>query len=205
MKQVVFISGGDSFTKREDFLDHLRTTKLHDPLGQSYDLWSKDLRQDLGDDFELYQLTMPNKQNADYTEWQIWFERHFQFLKDGVILVGWSLGAMFLAKYLCERQLPVVWDKLYLLAGPCGEYLDPNEPGNDCGTFRFDKALLSRLASLASKIEIWHSEDDFVVPYSHALDYVSLWPEAKLVSFTDRNHFLQPELPELIASLKVAS
>jgi len=201
MKQVVFIHGGDDFSRQEDFLAHLRTTKLYDPLGQGSDLWTKKLRSDLGEDFELYQLAMPNKQNADYLEWQIWFERHISFWHDGVVLVGWSLGAMFLVKYLSENSLPFKYSQVYLLAGPCGHYSDDSETGNDCGTFQFTKETLTALAP-GNNIQIWHSTDDFVVPYSHALEFSEVLTAAKLVTFTDRNHFLQQDFPELVADIK---
>lgn len=204
MKQVVFIHGGDSFSKHEDFLNHLREVELWDPKGQGSEHWNKSLRKYLSPDYELFQPSMPNKNNANYVEWKIWFERHVQFLHDEVILVGWSLGGMFLAKYLSENTLPVNVGKLYLLAAPCGDYLDPNNEtsGNDCGTFKFSVTELEQLSRQVENIQIWHSKDDFVVPYQHALEYIKALPGAKLVTFSDRNHFLQADFPELVASIK---
>ncbi len=49
---------------------------------------------------------MPNKTNAQFEEWKIWFEKFIPFLNDGVILVGHSLGGVFLAKYLSENKFP---------------------------------------------------------------------------------------------------
>ena len=60
--------------------------------------------------------SMPNKQNAAYDEWSIWFEKYFAYLKDDVILIGWSLGGMFLAKYLSDKPFPVKIKSLFLLA-----------------------------------------------------------------------------------------
>lgn len=203
-QQVVFIHGGDSFSKREDFLTYLKSVELRDPLTQSSEHWNKKLREELGAEYELYQPAMPNKQNADFEEWKIWFEKHLPFLNDGVILVGWSLGGMFLAKYLSENVLPMKVGQLYLLAAPCGEYTDPGDEnsGNDCGTFKFPVHKLEHLAKQVEKIQIWHSKDDFVVPYSHALEFVRVMPTANLVTFSDRNHFLQADFPELVASIK---
>ena len=47
-----------------------------------------------------------------------------------------------------------------------------------------------------------HSKDDFVVPYEHALKYKAALPEAELVTFEDKNHFLVEELPELVERIR---
>jgi predicted alpha/beta hydrolase family esterase len=199
-KQVVFIHGGDAFTKHEDFLRHLEQVPLRNvPGSEQSSHWVKTLQDALGEDYEVFMPTMPNKQNARYQEWALWFRRHLPFLRDGVVLVGWSLGGMFLAKFLSEHEIPVSVSSLYLLAAPCG--ICDDEEGNDCGDFQFDPAILNNLTNQVKKCEIWHSEDDFVVPFSHATTYKLALPQATVVTFTDKNHFLVPELPELIKSI----
>ena len=203
-KQVVFIHGGDSFTKKEDFFQHLRTMPLRSLPGKESPLhWTQTLVADLGEEYEVFMLSMPNKQNADFEEWSIWFERHFEYLRDGVVLVGWSLGGMFLAKYLSEKQTPFTAERLFLLAAPCGEYSSPD--GNDCGNFQFDQAILKNLSKHIKNIEIWHSEDDFVVDFTDAKKYQKALPEATFKGFIDKNHFLTPTFPELLQSIKIAT
>lgn len=199
-RQVFFIHGGDSFSKREDFLRYLGTMPLRNlPGSTSADFWTKSLAEDLGEDYEVFMPSMPNKQNASYDEWSIWFEKHFAYLKDEVILVGWSLGGMFLAKYLSEKTFPQKIKALFLLAAPCGTQTDSE--GNDCGSFQFDPKNLSFLNEKIDLINIWHSTDDFVVPYEQALDYQKHINKAKLVTFSDKNHFLLPKFPELISAI----
>ena len=200
-RQVFFIHGGDAFSKREDFLRYLGDMPLRNlPGNTSADFWTKSLAEDLGDDYEVYMPSMPNKQNASYDEWSIWFEKHFSHLKDDIILVGWSLGGMFLAKYLSEKAFPYKIKALFLLAAPCGNQTDP--VGNDCGSFQFDTNILSGLALRVDLINVWHSTDDFVVPYEQALEYKSHLNKAKLVTFGDKNHFLLPKFPELLTAVK---
>jgi predicted alpha/beta hydrolase family esterase len=200
-KQVMFIHGGDSFTKREDFLRYLTKVEIRNlPSNQTGGFWTKTLREDLGEEFEVFMPSMPNSQNAKYDEWKIWFERHYDYLKDGVILVGWSLGGMFLAKYLIENKPKVAIKALVLLAAPCG-YFDDSE-GNDCGTFQFDPQQLPEITKSVKNISIWHSEDDFVVPFEHVRSYEKYLPEAEIVLFSDKNHFLVPTLSELISKIK---
>lgn len=200
-KQVFFVGGGNAFSKYDDFLQSLQTATIRNlPTSQKMDIWTTTLVDDLGDDFEVFLPAMPNKQNAQYQEWKIWFERHFEYLHDEVVLVGWSLGGMFLAKYLTENSLAYKIKALFLLAAPCGAC--SGEKGNDCGSFQFAPEILSKLADKAEKVDIWHSKDDFVVPYQHALVYKQYLPEATLVSFEDKNHFLVPEFPELVNKIK---
>lgn len=199
---MFYVHGGDSYSKYENFLQSLRTATVRNLPGRdSSAFWTKTLAEDLGEDYEVFMPAMPNKQNAQYEEWKIWFERHFEYLREEVILVGWSLGGMFLAKYLSENNPPFDIKSLYLLAAPCGEYTQEQDDA-DCLSFKFSAEVAGNIAKTAENIEIWHSEDDFVVPIVEAHWYKMHLPGAKLRIFKDKNHFLLPELPELIADIK---
>lgn len=196
-KQVFYIHGGSAFSRYEDYINHLKTSELRFPHGDKPELWSKKLRQELGEDYEVFTPAMPNSQNSKYQEWKIWFERHFEFLHDDLCLVGWSQGALFLIKYLSENDLPLRISRLILIASPSFYFKDPSS-GEDGGDFNLDSSKLSELANRADSIHLMHSKDDFVVPFEHALKLKEALPEAELVVFEDRNHFLQENFPELI-------
>ena len=200
--QIVFIHGGEAYKHYEDFLFDLEHEELGDPLAERSKRWSSCLKNDLGEEYEVFTPTMPNKQNAKYIEWKIWFERHFQFFRNEMILVGHSQGGMFLCKYLIENSTPFTIKALLLLGAvyPVSEAI--NDSKEDGGDFLFDAALLGSLAEKAEHIVIMHSKDDFVVPYEHALKYKVALPTAELVTFEDKNHFLIPEFPELINKIK---
>jgi len=200
-QQVFFIHGGDSFSKREDFLRSLISASIRNLPGRALaDFWSKSLPEELGEAYEVFMPNMPNKQNADYDEWSIWFERHFKYLRDDAILIGWSLGGTFLVKYLSQKPFPQKIKTLFLLAAPWGAH--PGPEGNDCGSFQFDTGILNKLNERVDTINIWHSIDDFVVPYEQALEYKKHVNKAKLVTFNDKNHFLVAKFPELLAAIK---
>ena len=202
-RQVVYIHGGDSFNTQADFLTALSRMPVRNLPGQESGVfWTKTLPEDLGDDFEVFMPTMPNKQNAHYEEWKVWFERHFTYLSDGIVLVGLSLGDMFLAKYLSENEPPFKVKAVYLLAAPGGEY-PKQDDGNDCQSFRFSRSAALKLANRANRVEIWHSTDDPVVPVSEADWYGASAPGVKIRLFLDKNHFLVPTLPELLDALRV--
>ena len=61
---------------------------------------------------------MPLQDNAKYEEWKILFERYIPHLKDNVILMGNSLGGIFLAKYLSENKFPKKILSTYLTCPP---------------------------------------------------------------------------------------
>lgn len=200
-QQVFYIHGGDAFSNYEDYLNYLRTVPLRNLPGKEAKVfWSATLAEDLGPEFEVFAPTMPNKVNASYKEWSIWFERHFSHLQDEVILVGWSLGGMFLAKFLAENEVPFKIKKLILLAAPCGTYDDGQ--GNDCGTFQFDPAILPSVANKVEKITLFHSVDDFVVDFSALGQYSQAWPAAKVFAHQDKNHYLLDKLPDLLSEIK---
>ncbi len=199
-KQIVFIHGGNAFTRYEDFLTYLRTEEISDPLGDIVrKRWQHTLRETLGDTHEVYMPSMPNKQSAKYLEWKIWFERYHAFLRNGVVLIGHSQGGYFLAKYLSEEKMPVSVRALYLVASA----FEPDDfGGEDGGDFAFNPASLHKLTGQVASVYILHSKDDFVVPYTHALKYKEALPDAELLTFENKNHFILEEFPELIEHIK---
>ena len=199
-KQVFYIHGGNAYSDYNAFLDDLRTMPVRNlPDVEPLKKWTQSLREDLGEDFEVFTPTMPNSLNAKYLEWKIWFERHFEYLRDDIILLGWSQGGYFLAKYLIEENPPFSIKALFLGAAP----FEPADfGGEDGGDFAFDTTKVSELGKKAQNIVIMHSKDDFVVPYEHALKYKAALPNAELVKFEDKNHFLIAEFPELLSKIK---
>ena len=200
-QQVVYIHGGEAFRNHEDFLERLRTVDLwHVPSEKSHltKKWNSSLAEDLGDNYEVIAPPMPNKQNAKYEEWSIWFERHFGHLRDGVILLGCSLGAMFLAKYLSQNELPFTPKAVFLMAGAYGL---PGFDDSDCAGFVVKPSEVRELLPKTDHLVIMHSEDDFVVPYEHGKALAEALPEAEFIEFEDKNHFLIEEFPELIEKI----
>jgi pimeloyl-ACP methyl ester carboxylesterase len=61
--------------------------------------------------------------------------------------------------------------------------------------------VLELLKNKGIAIEIWHSKDDFVVPFSAARAYKSALPSARTRFFEDKNHFLIAQFPELVDAI----
>lgn len=199
-KQVFYIHGGSAYSKYETFLESLKQKTIRDlPNIPKLLKWSTTLAEDLAEDFEVFAPSMPNSQNAKYLEWKIWFERYFEYLRDDITLIGWSLGGNFLVKYLLENRLPVTIKALFLIATP---FEAEDFDGEDGGDFGFDTSMVGKIAELTDNIFIFHSKDDCIVPYQHSLKYKALLKTAKLITFSDKNHFLVPELPDLINRIR---
>ncbi|MDR3168493.1 MAG: alpha/beta hydrolase [Candidatus Peribacteria bacterium] len=135
---------------------------------------------------------MPNKQNAQYEEWKIVFEKIIDKLDNNFILIGHSLGAMFIVKYLSENTISKTIEKTLLLGTPFDNSIKTDPLA---GFLR--QGNLQKLAEQAGKLFFYHSEDDFAVPFEHVLKYKEALPYASFRLMKDRNHFLQEEVPEL--------
>ncbi|MCA9360958.1 alpha/beta hydrolase [Candidatus Kaiserbacteria bacterium] len=199
-QQVFYIHGGKAYSNYSDYIEYLKTAEIRNlPSSIQMKKWSNSLPESLGEDYEVFMPSMPNSNNAKYKEWKIWFERHFEYLKDGVVLLGWSQGGYFLTKYLIENELPFIAKALILVAAP---FEADDFGGEDGGDFAFATEKVGDIAEKVEKIYILHSKDDFVVPYDHALRFKAGLPPATLLSFEDKNHFLIEEFPEIISLIK---
>jgi predicted alpha/beta hydrolase family esterase len=202
-QQVLYIHGGEAFLNHEDFMERLKTIDLWHMPGESAvastKKWTSSLAEELGDEYEVIMPPMPNKQNAKYEEWSIWFERHFEYLGDGAILMGCSLGAMFLAKYLSNNNLPFKPKAVILMAGL---YPSDDIKPKDCGDFIVHPEDTRPILKKSDRTIIMHSKDDFLVPYQHGEALATALPEAEFITFEDKNHFLIEEFPELIEKIQ---
>jgi uncharacterized protein len=206
MKQaIIHVHGGDSFSEQSDFISYLKTVPLRDlPGSVPYVSWKQSLVADLGSEYVVYLPSMPNRTNARYEEWKIWFLRYLELAGADVILIGHSLGGMFLAKYLSEETAPVPIKALFLIAAPSGEYKGDPKYG-DCMDFTFKPELAKNITKQVPQVMIWHSEDDHVVPVAELEWYKKYVPGSKITVFQDKNHFLGPAFPELVTALKSLS
>lgn len=196
-QQIVAIHGGDTFADAdyEKYLDFLRGIELdYEKLTADKSDWKRGLRKILGENYEILLPSMPNKFNARYDEWKLWFEKLFPFLRDDLILIGHSMGGAFLAKYLTENNFPKKIKALFLVAA----VYDKDTDGNPLWTFTLPKSLKAP----TDKVFVYHSSDDPVVPIGDMDLYKKQFPNAVTRVFQDRGHFNQEEFPEIVADIK---
>ncbi len=194
-QQVLVIHGGDTWTTKQDYLNFLQNVPINfekmTRLG-----WKENLRTDLGEEFEVILPAMPNKTDARYEEWAITFKKLFPHLRDGLVLVGHSMGGSFVAKYLAENNLPFKIKATYLVAAPFGD----NKPEYELLSFSLPKEL-THFEEQAGAVTIYQSEDDPLVPASDAKKYKEAVSSANLQLLTGRGHFSQEHFPELVESI----
>ena len=101
--QILIIHGGETFKTYEDYINFLKTRKIRI---ERKIRWHDDyLRKSLGENFYIVKPRMPLQDNAKYDEWKIHFEKYISQLDNNLILMGISLGGIFLARYLSENKL----------------------------------------------------------------------------------------------------
>jgi predicted alpha/beta hydrolase family esterase len=193
-KQVIVIGGGDVFGTYEEFIEFLKNFPATIDHFRPHRDWKSFLPERLGDKYDVLAPVMPNKQNAKFSEWKIWFEKLIPFIEDGALFVGHSLGGIFLVKYIAENNFPRRIDALFLVAAPYSKI-------SEAGDFVLPENI-SKVGIAAEKIYLIYSKDDKIVPFSEGELYKKQLPQAEMVIFEDRGHFNQPEFPEILELIK---
>lgn len=195
MRQVVVIHGGDAFASYEEYFAALQKLELDDPRTKTKG-WKALLSEKLGAEYEVISPRMPNSANAKYAEWKLWFEKHFRFLNDEVILVGHSLGASFLAKYLSENTFPKKIIGTFLVAGPFSV-----DEGRQLVEF-VPPPSLALLEQQGGALFLYHSKDDDVVSVGELAKYQRALPTATVRVLDGRGHVTGDEFPELVSDVQ---
>lgn len=195
--QILLIHGGNTFKNRADYLKYLKTKKISI---EKKVRWSEGyFDKELGKSFEIIKPRMPLQDDAKYEDWKIWFERYIPFLRNNVILIGGSLGGIFLAKYLSEHKFPKKILATYMICPP----YDNTLPDEDLvGGFKL-KSDLSLIEKNCKNTTFIFSKDDDVVPVSHAEKYKSKLKDVKFIIYKSKNgHFRVSKFPEIVRMIK---
>ena len=194
-KQVVVIHGGDTFDTYEEYLEFLRDYMVDlDKLRGKR--WGDSLQDDLGDDFDVILMKMPCNYNAKYSEWKLWFEKYVPLFNEEIVLIGHSLGGIFVAKYLSENKYPKKIRGVFLVSAPYDD-----EGQDSLGDFKLERSL-GQLENQAKVIYLYHSKDDDVVPFADFENYKKELPDAKAEAFEDRGHINQEKFPEIVRDIE---
>lgn len=195
--QILFIHGGMTFKNTKDYLNYLhnRPVTLEKKIR-----WGDDyLTKKLGKEYEIIRPKMPLSENAKYRDWKIFFERYLAITNKDIILIGTSLGGIFLAQYLSENKVLKNIKGVFLVCPP----FDGSLSNEDLvGGFKL-KSNLSLLSKSTKNLHLLFSEDDDVVPVAHAEKYRRKLPDAKITIYKSKNgHFKVSEFPEIIKLIK---
>lgn len=195
-QQILIINGGSTYPSYEEFLTHLKNVELKlDRLKPKKD-WKDSLQEELGEDYEVFVPKMPNITNARYGEWKIWFEKVISMLDGNIILIGHSLGGVFLAKYLNENNVSKKVKATILIAAPYN-----NEINESLGEFKIVSPL-NKFADQAGEVYLLQSKDDPVVSFGEFDKYKKSLPNAKTLVLDGMGHFKIEKFPELVDLIK---
>ena len=194
MKQILIIHGGNSFKSYGDYLQNLKDKEVSlERMRYAVD-WKDDLSLKLKGRFDVLTPRMPCADNARFCEWKIWFQRVTEACDQLHVLIGHSLGGIFLSKYLSEEKINNKIEKTILISAPFKSFSDSEE-----GLDEFTPPESLELFEKQSKeIILFHSKDDPIVPFEHLDMYGKKIPKAKTMIFKDRAHFKQETFPELL-------
>ena len=196
-KQILIVHGGMTFKNDKDYLNYLKNKEVKLDKNPK---WSEDyIDKELGKNFQIIKPRFPLADNSKYRDWKIWFEKYIPLLNDDCVLIGNSLGSIFLVKYLSENKFPKKILSTYLICPP----YDNTLPGEDLvGGFKL-KADLSLLEKSSKNLYLMFSEDDDVVPVSHAEKYRKKLKNSKIIIYKSKNgHFKISKFSEIIRMIK---
>ncbi|OGZ63869.1 MAG: hypothetical protein A3A98_01105 [Candidatus Staskawiczbacteria bacterium RIFCSPLOWO2_01_FULL_40_39] len=196
-KQIVIIHGGTTFDNYEEYINFLKNSKVNAEKFKTSKHWQNFLDKELEEIFEVFTPRMPNRNNARYQEWRIWFEKIIPFINDDVILLGYSLGGIFLAKYLSENIFPKKIKAVLLVATPF------NSVGlkESLGDFTLSTPLKD-FSLQTKKTYLIFSKDDSDVPFEQLDKYKKILSNSEIMNFIDKGHFYQDSFPEIVELIK---
>lgn len=176
--QILFIHGGGEGAHEED-------KKM-----------AAGLRDALGDGYNVRTPKMPDEDSPEYGAWKGRITEELAAMDGEVILVGHSLGASILVKYLSEEEPRKPVAGLFLIAPPYWGTEDW-----EVAEYELRKDFAATLPEDAP-IFLYHSRDDEWVPFAHLALYAEKLPHATIREFDGRGHQFEGGLSEVARDIE---
>lgn len=161
-------------------------------------LLANSLQQQLGEDYEVIYPAMPDEGNAPYNLWKETLISELAKLESHIILVGHSVGASVVAKFLSEVELE---------RPPVGVFLIANPFWGGDGWLYEGYEDLELPKDLSKKLQdiptfLYHCIEDAVVPFDHLKLYSQLLPNSTVREIPNGNHQLNNDLSVVAKDIK---
>ena len=158
----------------------------------SYDLVAY-LKKELGNAFDISCPVIEDPEDPTYAMWKSTFDAAFKKITAPVVLIGHSLGASTLLKYLSEEKpgIPVV--SLHLVATP--------HWGENMKDFMLKDNFEDALTGIP-KIFLYQSVNDKIVPFEHLGFYREAFKQAVVHELPGNDHVFAKGLPELVNDIR---
>jgi len=174
-KHVLFIHGAGGYEE-----DKKMAANLRDVLGTAY---------------EVRYPKMPDEDSPEYEAWKNQIAKELAAMDGEAILVGHSLGASVLLKYLSEERVEKPVAGLFLIATPYWR----------AEGWQLEYALQEDFASKLPEglpVFFYHSRDDEWVPFDHLALYAENLPRATVREFDGRGHQFNNDLSEVARDIQ---
>lgn len=180
-KQVLFIQGAGEGAYEED-----------EKLVAS-------LRHSLGSEYQVRYPAMLNEEDAPYEQWKQQIETELTAMQEPILLVGHSVGASVVLKYVSESMVEKPIAGIFLIACPFW--------GGDGWRYEGweELALPNELSARLPKdtsIVLYHCRDDEVVPFEHLALYADILPQAQVHELDEGGHQLNNDLSVVAKHIK---
>ncbi|XOV95290.1 MAG: alpha/beta hydrolase [Bacteroidota bacterium] len=163
---------------------------IHGAVAIDYDAKTDQLLNQLKDrtDPEISIHTPRMANPIDQIGWLDALDAMIHKLDSAIILIGHSLGASTILKYLSERAIENPIESIHLFATP---FWKNNGWQSD---YALSGGAISRLKKYPD-IHLYHCEDDEGVPYEHLLKYLSVIPHASAHKLKKGGHYFTSGIP----------
>ena len=159
---------------------------------------AESLAEHLGADFKVGYPRMPREEEPGYSAWASTFSKELASVAPPFVLVGHSLGASFMLRYLSLNEVDPRPLGLFLVAAPfigdggwqVAEFALPTQAG----------AKLQRM-----RMFFFQGDSDEVVPGAHLDLYEKVFPHAAAHRLSGRGHQLDDDLAEVATAIRDAS
>jgi valyl-tRNA synthetase/predicted alpha/beta hydrolase family esterase len=192
---IVIIHGGESWQNRDEYISNIESGNLNsywygNEMRPKSSSWKLAVQKHCKENqIPILAPQFPNKTNADYKKWKMVFEQSLPYINSNTVLVGHSLGSMFLTKYLSENNINC--NAVFLVAGGLNNSSDSFESPQN----------LNNLNQLGDKVYIIHSKDDKVVDFVRSVDLKGKLEQANFIELENYGH-LSSQCPELLEMIK---
>lgn len=154
------------------------------------------LRDALGGGYDVRSPKMPNEGSPEVEAWKDRISEELATMGGEVVLVGHSVGALILLKYLSEGEPEKPVAGLFLVAAP---YVGTGGWEVEEGTLRDDFA--SKLPE-GLPMFLYHGRDDEIVPFEHLALYREKLPLATFRGLEGRGHQFGNDLSEVAGDIE---
>jgi len=157
------------------------------------------LSHSLGPQYEVHYPALPHEGDASYEEWKHHLEKELAPMQGPIVLVGHSVGASILIKWMSEMGAEKPLAGMFLLACPFWG-------GNGWCYSGYEELMLpeggATHLSKGRQIFLYHCRDDATVPFDHLALYAQILPEATVCERDEGGHQFNNDLSFVAEDIK---